>query len=77
MANGDVLGEALTRPYAIPCSDNKKVSMTLDLTGDKYGSLSFEIDDKDYGNAFDTIDITKEYRMIVVLWNDEKIKLLQ
>ena len=63
--------------YADKCNQNEIISMTLDMTGDEYGTLSFKIDDEEYGNAFDKIDIDKEYCMIVTLYNQEKIRLLQ
>ena len=63
--------------YAVSCHQNQVIEMTLDMTGDQYATLSFKIDAEDYGNAFDKIDIDKEYCMIVTLYNEEKIKLLQ
>ena len=63
--------------YAISCNDNDILSMTLDMTGQVNATLSFRINDKDYGIAFDQVDIAKKYCMIVALYSSEKIKLLQ
>ena len=64
-------------PYADSCCNNEVISMTLDMTGDKYATLSFKIDDKDYGVAMHDIDLSKEYRMIIDLYSDDQVKLLQ
>ena len=63
--------------YAKACCNNEVISMTLDMTGDKYATLSFKIDDKDYGIAVGDIDLSKEYRMIVNMFGVDQIKLLQ
>ena len=49
--------------------------MTLDMTGNKYGTLSYTINDENYGIAFDKIDIDKEYCMIVKLYPYDKVQL--
>ena len=62
--------------YAKTCGNNEVISMTLDMTGEKFATLSFKVDE-DYGVAMDDIDLSKEYRMIVDLYGDDQIKLLQ
>ena len=72
-----ILGTIFGEKYTVPCYQNEIIQMTLDMTGDQYATVSFRIDDKDFGTAFDNIDIDKEYCMIVTLYNEEKIKLLE
>ena len=65
------------KEYAVKCTQNEIISMILDMTGDRYATLSFKINDKDYGIAFDKINIHNAYRMIVSLYTEDSIDLLQ
>ena len=55
---------------------NDIVTMTLDMTGTKYASLSFKVNDKDFGVAFQEIDINLEYRMVIAVYYEDDIQLL-
>ena len=53
------------------------IIMTLDMTGDEYGTLSYTINDTNYGIAFNQIDLNIKYHLVVSLDNEHKIQLLQ
>ena len=52
--------------------------MTLDLTKDQ-GTLSYKVNDKSFGTAFDDIDIEKEYCLTVEMntTNDQYIQIIE
>ena len=53
------------------------ISMTVDMTGDTFGTVSYEIRDEYCGIAFDKINIDKQYTMAISMAMDDKIQLLQ
>ena len=50
--------------------------MTLDMTGGEFGVLSYKMNDKDLGPAFDKIDMNGEYRMAVSIFHDDNLQLI-
>ena len=68
------------KSYGQKCVKGDTVKMILDLTQkeNKNGSLSYEINDKQYGIAFDDIDIEKEYCMTVeMVWHGQSIQIIE
>lgn len=65
-----------TIDYAKRCKNNDMIEMTLDMTGNKYGKLSFKINDKDYGVGVDNIDINKGYYMAISMYDTGQVQLL-
>ena len=63
--------------FAKPCEMNNIISMTVDMTGDEFGIVSYACDDKDLGVAFKNIKMDKQYTMIVSFGRGDKIQLLQ
>ena len=62
--------------YAIKCGNDDVIAMTLDMSGDKYATLSYKINEVDYGNAFEEINIEESYSMAIRTWNPTDIQLL-
>ena len=62
---------------AIVSSKDGIISMTLDMTGDKCGLLSFRTDEKDFGIRFDSLDIDKGYNLIAKMNGNSSVQLLQ
>ena len=61
------------------CNDVIEMRLDMDMRHDqhpKYATLSYLINDKDYGIAFDKININKEYLMIVALYNGDQVQLV-
>ena len=55
------------------------ITMTLDMTNNndkEHGILSFKVNDTDYGIAFDTIDINKQYSMVIALYYQDEIQII-
>eukprot|EP01084_Bolivina_argentea_P299087 515525_1 len=69
------------KKYAKKINREHVITMCLDMTqkqNKNYGSLSYKINDKNYGVAFDKIDINKTYCMAVVMYYPkESIKILK
>ena len=68
------------KTYGVACPKNHILSMTLDLTETEskdYGTLSFGLNDKSFGTAFDDIDINKKYSMALAMFNDDILKLIE
>ena len=64
------------------CPKNNILSMTLDLTeteDKKLGTLSFMINNKSFGNknAFENIDINKQYCMALAVFDDDNFQLIE
>ena len=58
----------------------KQISVTLDMRTDgnqENGVLSFKLNDKDYGVAYDKIDMNKTYHMATAIYNSCAVRLLQ
>ena len=70
--NCGMIGEV----YAQKCNQDDVITMILDMTGDEFATLSFKINDKEFGNAFDQIDMNRTYNMAVRIFNASKIQLL-
>ena len=49
--------------YASKCGKGDVITMTLDMTGDKYATLSYKVSGIDHGIAFDNINIERPYSM--------------
>eukprot|EP01084_Bolivina_argentea_P177841 307529_1 len=63
--------------YASSWARTEVIEMTLDMKG-QYGILSYTINGKDYGLAFDKIDINKGYCLAVsVFWNEETYQIIE
>lgn len=69
-------GQPLTI-YSNKCKQNDIITMTLDMTRIYRGSLSFTINDNEYEQAFNTINVDKEYIMAISIHNPETVQLLQ
>ena len=52
------------------------ITMTLDMSGQKYGVLSYAINGKNLGVAFDQIDIDDKYRMTACIYYYDKLQLV-
>ena len=65
------------KDYATRCDMNDILTMTLDMTGDEYGTVSFKMNDTDYGIAFDKIDVNKTYCMALSMFHPERVQLLE
>ena len=64
--------------YAVTLHKNDIITMTLDIGQDKqYGKLSYKINDKDYGVAFDKIAKDGNYCLIISGFETGQITLLQ
>ena len=63
-------------PYGKRVRINHVIEMTLDMTGDEYGRLSYKINDIDYGVAFDEIEIERGYNLAMRIGNDCSIQML-
>ena len=62
---------------AILCNKNDIISMILDMSGDKYGTLAFKVNDKDYQIAFNEIDLDKRYHIVAQLTVYSQVKLFE
>ena len=67
-----------TRYFMKDILNGSVVSMTLDMTGEKFGIVSYKVDDEDCGVAYNNIPIDKQYIMAVSLgYAEDEIQLLQ
>ena len=64
-------------PYGPSWDKDDIITMTLDMTGKKYGVLSYAINGKDLGVAFDDIDIDGNYRMSVCMHSKDSLQLVE
>ena len=55
----------------------EELIMTLDLTGDKFGKISFKKDDEDFGVLYDKIDVNRQYRMGISMIRKCTIQLFE
>lgn len=65
--------------YANKCNENDVIRMELNmrqLIQGKYGTLSYTINDRDCGVAFNQIDSNLQYLMIVTLYIGDKVQLI-
>ena len=62
--------------YAQRCGEGTVISMTLDI-GLMRGKLSYKINDKDFGVAFDDINTYKMYCLAVSMCTYDKIELIE
>ena len=68
------------KAYGKKCPKNNILSMTLDLTeteSKQHGHLSFELNGKSFGIAFNDIDINKKYCMALAMFNDDILQLIE
>jgi len=68
-------GTRVGKAYAEPGKRNQIVQMTLDMTGKK-GTLKYQIDRKNYGVAFDNIDLNKCYKLCISMEKKSSFELL-
>lgn len=67
--------KAKKRKYGQPWDQNDVITVTLDLTQEK-GRLSFKINDKAQGIAFDDIDTNHSYCLAMSFFYDEEIEII-
>ena len=67
----------ITKKYGTKWRANEILTMTLDLTDDKYGKLSFKKDDEDMGVLYDKIDVNRTYCMGISVRSNCIIELKQ
>ena len=63
------------KPYGSKWDRGDIITMKLDMTG-KNGKLSFRINNKDQGVAFNDIDITKKYCLAVSFFFEEEVEIM-
>ena len=76
--NGDNEYSELGESYTDSIFENDVIWMTLDMASyNEYGLLLYQVNDKDFGIAFDKIDINKTYRMALSLKFGDELQLLE
>ena len=66
--------------YGTGCQKDDILSMTLDLQqteNNHYGTLSFGLNDKSLGIAFDDIDINKKYCLALAIYYSDDLQLIE
>ena len=64
------------RQYGIECGEGDMITIQLDMTNET-GKISYWINDKEYGVAFDDVDVSKKYRLAVSLFFEEEVEIMK
>ena len=78
-AMGPTLSNRGTQEYKVygrKWTQDDVVTMTLDMTGDKYGTLSYKINEEDLGVGWDKLDISETYCLAVWIGNPNTVQLM-
>ena len=74
--SGQIFTNKGPKDYGKSWDSHDVITMILDMTNNKFGILSFKINDKDQGIVSKDIDINKKYCMAIAMHNDVTAKLI-
>ena len=74
--SGKIYTNKAPQDYGKSWNNNDVITMILDMTNNKFGKLSFKINDEDQGIVSEDIDINKKYCMAIAMSTNTTAKII-